>query len=452
MSQDDLKEQSATDASQVVRDGFSSKSGFITACIGSAVGMGNIWLFSYRVGQFGGAAFLIPYFFFVIVIGLSGVIGEMSFGRAMKAGPLGAFTKAIQMRGKSGGSILGMIPVIGSLGIATGYAVVVGWLLKFTVGAFDGGVLSSKDSGAYFGAIVGPFGSVGWHVIILVLVFLIMVLGISKGIEIANKIMMPLFFVLFIGLAIYVVTLPGAIEGYKYLFIPKWNLLADLKTWIYALGQAFFSLSLAGSGTLVYGSYLKKSEDVVSCAKHVAFFDTLASLLAAIVIIPAVFAFGLNPGAGPPLMFITMPSVFKLMFGGQLVAIIFFVAVLFAGTTSLMNLLETPIEALQQKFKISRVLSATTVIGIALVIGVMIENAEILGRWMDLMSLYIVPLGALLAGIMFFWVCGSKFVKEQVQMGRDKPLGSWFVLLSKYVFCGLTLLVLILSIVLEGGI
>lgn len=450
MLQDDVKNKSARNDSPMVRDSFNSKAGFIFACIGSAVGMGNIWLFSYRVGQYGGAAFLIPYFFFVIVIGLSGVIGEMSFGRAMKAGPLGAFTQAVHMRGKRGGEILGMIPVIGSLGIAIGYAVVVGWLLKFTVGAFDGGVLSSQDSAGYFGALVGPFGSIGWHGVILFLMLLIMVLGISKGIEVANKIMMPLFFLLFIALAIYVSTLPGAREGYKYLFVPKWKLLADPKTWVYALGQAFFSLSLAGSGTLVYGSYLKKSEDIVACAKHVAFFDTLASLLAAIVIIPAVFAFGLNPGAGPPLLFITMPRVFKLMSGGQGVAIIFFIAVLFAGITSLMNLLETPIEALQQKFKISRIVSATIVIGIALVVGVMIENAAILGTWMDVMSIYIVPLGALLAGIMFFWVCGSTFVKEQVQLGRDKPLGSWFVPLSKYVFCGLTLLVLIVSITLGG--
>ncbi len=450
MHQDDVKNQTVTEDLQQSRDSFTSKLGFIIACTGSAVGMGNIWLFSYRVGQFGGAAFLIPYFLFVVLIGLTGVVGEMSFGRAMRSGPLGAFKKAFQMRGKKGGSLLGMIPVIGSLGVGIGYAIVVGWILKFTVGSITGSVISSKDSGAYFGAIVGNFGSVGWHSVILLVTFFIMALGVSRGIEKANKIMIPLFLALFTILALYVFTLNGTTEGYKYLFIPKWELLADLRTWIFALGQAFFSLSLGGSGTLVYGSYLKQSEDVISCAKQVTFFDTLASLIAAIVIIPAVFAFQLDPGAGPPLMFITMPSVFKLMFGGQIIAILFFVAVLFAGLTSLMNLLETPVEALQQRYNLSRLASVSIVIGISFIVGLMIENASILSKWMDIMSIYVLPLGAVLAGIMYFWVCGSEFVKEQVQLGRKKPLESYFLPLSKYAFCGITILVFILGIFFGG--
>lgn len=433
------------------RDAFSSKFGFILACIGSAVGMGNIWLFPYRVGQFGGAAFLIPYFIFVIVIGYTGVIGEMSFGRAMGTGPLGAFKKAFERRNKKNGDLIGLIPVIGSLGIATGYAVVVGWILRFTVGAISGAVTSAPDSGAYFGQIAGPFSSISWHMAALALTLIVMLMGVANGIEKVNKVMMPAFFLLFLVLAIRVVTLPGAMEGYKYLFVPKWGLLADPKTWVYALGQAFFSLSLAGSGTLVYGSYLKKNADVVSSARAVAFFDTVAAMLAAMVIIPAVFVFGLDPAAGPPLLFISMPNVFKMMPAGQLFAVLFFVAILFAGVTSLMNLLETPIEALQNRFKISRGKSVAIVAAITAGAGLILEDSDKLGSWMDIVSIYIIPLGALLAGIMFFWVCGKGFARDQAQLGREKKISAWFEPMTRYVYCGLTIIVYILGI-LYGGI
>lgn len=435
----------------VTRDTFNSRLGFILACVGSAVGMANIWLFPYRIGQLGGAAFLIPYILFVVIIGFSGVIGEMAFGRAMGTGPLGAFRKAMEQRGKKYGEWIGLIPVIGSLGIAIGYAVVVGWILRFLAGALSGSLLNTPDSGQYFGAIAGNLGSWPWHIIGLAITFLIMSLGVAKGIEKVNKVMMPAFFILFIILALRVFTLEGAMEGYRYLFIPKWSYLLDPKTWVYALGQAFFSLSLAGSGTVVYGSYLKKDEDVIYAAKNVAIFDTCAGLLAALVIIPAVFAFGLNPAAGPPLMFITMPEVFKQMPLGQLFAIIFFVAVFFAGLTSLINLFETPIEALQEKFKFSRRNAVAAIALVAVCIGLLIENGDVVGIWMDVVSIYVIPLGALLAGFMFFWVCKGNFAREQVQMGRKKPLGKWFEPMTKYVFCGLTVIVYILGI-LYGGI
>lgn len=432
------------------RETFSGKFGFILSCIGSAVGMGNIWLFPYRVGQYGGAAFLIPYFIFVFVIGFTGVIGEMAFGRAMESGPLGAFKKAAQMRNKNWGEILGAIPVIGSLGIAIGYSVVVGWIIRFTVGSFTSSAMN-VDSEIYFGQIAGNFGSIGWHILGLAVVFLLMIFGVSKGIERVNKFMMPAFFILFIILAVRVSLLDNVSDGYAYLFKPNWKLLAEPKTWVFALGQAFFSLSLAGSGTVVYGSYLKKSVDIVSCAKNVAVFDTLAAIVAAIVIIPAVFSFGLNPAAGPPLMFITMPKVFQLMPMGQIFAIVFFIAVLFAAITSLMNLFETSVESIQSKFKLSRVISVSIVAIIAVLVGILIESGEAVSKWMDIVSIYIIPLGALLSGFMFFWVCGDDFVKQQVEMGRDRHLGRWFKPATKYLFVGLTVVVYILSIF-YGGI
>ena len=439
------------DNSLETRDTFNSKFGFILACVGSAVGMGNIWLFPYRVGQFGGAAFLIPYFIFVILIGFTGVIGEMAFGRAMGTGPLGSFKKAMEMKGKKHGDLIGLIPVIGSLGIAIGYSVVVGWILKFTIGAITGGLMSAPDSGAYFGAIAGPFGSLGWHIAGLAITLIVMVAGIAAGIEKVNKVMMPAFFAMFLILAVRVAFLPGAMDGYVYLFSPKWEFLGDPKTWVYALGQAFFSLSLAGSGTLVYGSYLKKSEDIVSSAIYVAIFDTIAAMLAALVIIPSVFAFKMDPSAGPPLMFITMPEIFKQMPGGTIFVALFFIAVLFAGITSLVNLFETPIEALQERFKFSRAKAVTTVGIAAIAVGIFIEDGGVLGTWMDVVSIYVIPLGALLAGIMFFWVCGPVFAREQAQLGRTQKIGGWFDPMSRYVFVGLTILVYIAGIF-YGGI
>lgn len=439
------------DNSLETRDTFNSKFGFILACVGSAVGMGNIWLFPYRVGQFGGAAFLIPYFIFVILIGFTGVIGEMAFGRAMGTGPLGSFKKAMEMRGKKHGDLIGLIPVLGSLGIAIGYSVVVGWILKFTIGALTGGLMKAPDSGAYFGAIAGQYGSIGWHIAGLAITLIVMLAGIAAGIEKVNKVMMPAFFAMFLILAVRVAFLPGAMDGYIYLFSPKWEFLGDPKTWVYALGQAFFSLSLAGSGTLVYGSYLKKSEDIVNSAIYVAVFDTIAAMLAALVIIPSVFAFKMDPAAGPPLMFITMPEIFKQMPGGTIFVAIFFIAVLFAGITSLVNLFETPIEALQERFKFSRAKAVATVGIAAIAVGIFIEDGGVLGTWMDVVSIYVIPLGALLAGIMFFWVCGPKFAREQAQLGRAQKIGGWFDPMSRYVFVGLTIFVYIAGIF-YGGI
>ena len=285
----------------------------------------------------------------------------------------------------------------------------------------------------------------------LFLVFIFMILGIANGIEKVNKIIMPIFFMLFIVLAVRVGFLEGSDKGYQYLFKPDWNALKDIKTWVYALGQAFFSLSIAGSGTLVYGSYLKKTEDVVSCARNVAVFDTIAAMLAALVIIPAVFAFGLDPSAGPALMFITMPKVFQMMPFGNLFMILFFLAVLFAAVSSLVNLFEAPIESIQERFGVSRKISVGIIAVIAIIVGIMIEDGDTVSNWMDIVSIYIIPLGALLAAVMFFWVCPKGFAKDQVQIGHNKPIGKWFEPLTKYVFVGLTIIVYILGIF-YGGI
>ena len=432
------------------RDTFKNRFGFIMACIGSAVGMGNIWMFPYRVGECGGAAFLIPYFIFVFVLGFAGVAGEMAFGRAMGAGSIGSFRKAAQMRGQKWGGFVGFVPTVASLGIAIGYSVVVGWILKFLFGSITGEVMTEQAE-VYFGGIATNFGSIPWHMTALAATFIIMIFGISNGIEKVNKFMMPLFFALFLILAVRVFFLDGAEVGYDFLVNPDWSKLLEPKTWVYALGQSFFSLSLAGCGTIVYGSYLSKKEDIISCARNVAIFDTIAATLAALVILPAVFAFGMDPSAGPPLMFITMPKVFQQMPAGRLFCVIFFVAALFAAITSLVNLFETPVEAIQTKFNLSRKASVAIVACIAVPIGLFIESGDTVSSWMDLFSIYLTTVGALLAAIMFLWVCPKGFAREQVQMGREKKIGKWFEPMTKYVFVGLTIAVCVLGI-LFGGI
>lgn len=437
------------------RDSFNNKWGFILACIGSAVGMGNIWMFPTRVSMYGGGSYLIPYFIFVALIGFTGVIGEMSFGRATKSGPVDAFGYACETKNKNKrklGEAIGFIPVLGALAMAIGYTVVMGWILKYMIGAFTGKTLASADTegfAASFGSMASAFGNNVWQIVALVIGIIILMFGVGRGIEKANKIMMPVFFILFAVLGIYVAFQPGAIEGYKYIFRVDPKAFADPKTWIFALGQAFFSLSVAGNGTLIYGSYLSDNEDIPAAAGRVALFDTIAALLAALVIIPAMATTGaqLNQG-GPGLMFIFLPALFKSMPGGYIVAIIFFVAVFMAGLSSLINLYEAPIATIQEKLHLGRKASCAIIAVIALVVSICIQG--IVSGWMDILSIYICPLGAGLAGIMFFWVCGKKYVETQVNTGRDKKLTDKFYPICKYIFCPICFLVLILGIVLGG--
>jgi len=443
----------------ISRDLFRGRSGFILACIGSAVGMGNIWLFPRRVAAYG-APFLVAYLVFVIIIGLTGVIGEIAFGRAMKAGPNGAFEKACARKGisKALGTTLSILPVMTSFAMAIGYSVVVGWVLKYFCGMVDGSILSAAgvgDFGNLFGMTASGFNNIVPHLIVLVITFLILIFGISNGIEKFNKVFMPLFYVLFIGIAIYVSTLSGAVEGYKYMFLASdWSLLFSGEVWKYALGQAFFSLSLAGSGTLVYGSYLKDDVDVPFSAMTIALFDTLAAFIAALAIIPAVYAAGIdfnaNITSGPGLMFIYLPYIFKTMPMGNIVSVIFFLAVLFAGLTSLINLFECPIEALQTKLKLSRKVAVSIILGIGSLIAINIAN--IVSQWMDVCSIYLCPIGALFAAVMFFWICGKEFAIDEVNKGSVANFGHFVVPIGKYLFCGLTILVLILGSLTTGGI
>ncbi len=440
---------------QKKRDTFRSKWGFIVACIGGAVGVGNIWMFPQRVSMYGGGTFLIPYFLFIFLISSSGVIGEMAFGRWAKSGSLGAFGKAIEYRGgnKKIGEAIGILPVVGSLALAIGYTVVVGWMLKYAVGAFTGATLaptSVDEFASVFGAMASSYGNNLWQWGALIIVFAILIFGVGKGIERTNKIMMPIFFCLFMGLGVYVAFQDGAMDGYRYIFTVDLSGWLDPTVWIFAMGQAFFSLSVAGHGTLIYGSYLQDTEDIPKSARNVAFFDTLAAVLAAFVIIPAIATTGVQlDSSGPGLMFIYLPNLFANMPAGGLIVIIFFVSVLFAGITSLLNLFETPIATMQEVFGMSRLQASLSIAGVAVIISTCIQG--IVSGWMDFVSIYVCPIGAMMAGVMFFWVCGEQKAKEEIDRGSEKGMPMWVIKFSKYVYCLMAVVVLVIG-ALMGGI
>ena len=448
------------------RDGFKSRVGFILACIGSAVGMGNIWRFPIMVSKYGGLTFLIPYFIFVFLIASSGVMEEFALGRRAKAGPVGAFGMCTEDRmGKKGvGEAIGAVPIIGSMMLAIGYTVVLGWIFKYTWLALSGGLTAlgtNMDAiGGAFGATAPEAATLGeavkmmfsngifgigngvWQIVCLVVSLAIMAMGVAGGIEKANKVMMPVLFGLFLLLGIYIFTLPGSHAGYKYIFTLQPAGLLNPEVWVFAFGQAFFSLSIGGNGSVIYGSYLPQDEDIPNSARNVAIFDTMAALLAAFVILPAMATSGMEPSAaGPGLMFVYLVNVINGMAGARIVGIIFFVAVLFAGVSSIVNLYEAPVAFLQEKLNLKRVPSVAIIGIVGLVISIIIQPWT--SQWMDVVSIYICPIGALLAAIMFFWVLKKEKAMDAVNHGAKKPIGNWFYPLGKYVYCALALIALI---------
>ncbi len=432
--------------------GFSSSIGFVIACVGSAVGLGNIWLFPYRLGQYGGAAFLIPYLLFVFLFGWVGLSAEFGIGRLAGTGTIGAYERCFQERDpglKRVGSIISWLPLLGSLGIAIGYAVILGWVLNSLAGALSGTLMTAEPS-AFFAAAASSFGNPLWHTVVVAMVCLVLMFGVTAGIEKVSRILMPLFYVLFIILAIWVATLPGAGEGYRFLLVPDWSKLLEPYTWVMAMGQAFFSLSITGSGMIVYGAYLDKKEDIPKASLRTAIFDTMAALLSALAIMPAVFAYGLDVKSGPPLMFITLPTVFQQMPMGRLFAAFFFLSVLFAGLTSLINMFEAVSESWQTHFKLGRKTAVAICSALTIGVGIFMESEVRVGAWMDFITIQVVPIGAVLGAISIYYVLGWSKLRKELETGRQKPLSRAFGPVGKYVYVPLTILVVILGFVFHG--
>jgi NSS family neurotransmitter:Na+ symporter len=436
------------------RETWASKLGFVLACVGAAIGLGNVWMFPWRLGSYGGAAFLIAYLIFMFIIAATGLIEEFALGRSTQRGAIGAFEAVFNKRGmKKVGALIGIIPVLATYGVLVFYLLVIGWILRYFILAVSNG-FATMNVPEFFGGFVGTAATIPWHIVAAILTGIIVFFGIQKGIEKANKIMLPVLLVLMLILLIRSLTLPGAGDGIRFLLVPEWSKLAEADTWVFALGQALFSVSIGGANMVVYGSYLKRDNDLVKSAYQTAGFDTLAALLAAFIIIPAAFAFGVEPSAGPPLLFITLPSIFPQMPGGFIFSVIFFLGMVFIVLSSSIALMEIPVEAVMDRFKLNRKPAVILVTIITWLIGVPLAiNMGLFGPWADTVSVYLVPFGAVLAGIAFFWVNPKEDVEAAIAEGMDgeffkKP---WFVPFGRYVFVGVVILVLILGIV-KGGI
>ena len=416
---------------------FASRWGFILASVGSAVGMANVWGFPNKLGSNGGGAFLLIYLMFVVIFSYVGLPAEFAMGRRAATGTLGAYENAWATRGKTAGKVGGLLawlPLAGSLCIALGYAVIVTYILKALVDSLVG-TLMSADAGAWFGAFSStPYGVIPYHVIVVVGTLLTLYLG-ARSIEKTNKIMMPLFFIIFLILAVRVAMLPDVSEGYRFMFTPRWEALKDPMIWIWAMGQAFFSLSVTGSGMIVYGAYLSKDEDVVGVAQHTAFFDTIAAVVAALVIIPACFSYGLDVGAGPSLLFVTLPTILQDILLGRLFAIILYLAMIFAGISSLQNMFEAVAESLLHKFpKLGRTAVLTLLCVLCLGIGIFMEPISKWGPWMDLVSIYIIPIGATLGAISWFYVMKKEDLLAAVNTGSKKARGALWYNVGRFVY------------------
>lgn len=414
---------------------FASKWGFILACVGSAVGMANVWGFPYKMGSNGGGAFLVAYLIFIFIFSYVGLSAEYAIGRRAKTGTVGAYQNAWKSGGKEGiGKYVGWLPLAGSMCIAIGYAAIIAYVLKGWTQSVTGSLMT-VEPGAWFESFaMTDYSVVPYHIIVVVGTLLTLTLG-ADSIEKTNKVMMPLFFVLFIILAIRVAFLPGAVEGYKFMFMPRWEALKDPMVWIWAMGQAFFSLSVTGSGMIVYGAYLSDGEDIVDGAKNTAIFDTIAAIVAALVIIPACFAYNVDVGAGPGLLFVTLPKILQNVPMGRLFAIILFTAVVFGGVTSLQNMFEVVGESLMYSFpKLKRAPMLVLLCVVCFGIGVNMEPIFKWGPWMDIVSIYIIPIGATLGAISWFWIMKKEDLLNEINLGAKKKQGDLWYNLGRFVY------------------
>ncbi len=422
---------------------FKSRWGFILASVGSAVGMANVWGFPNKMGSNGGGAFLVAYLLFVFIFSYVGLPAEFAIGRRARTGTLGSYENAWSTRSAKLGKVgktLAWLPLAGSMCIAIGYAVIVSYVLKALFESLTG-TLMNVDTAAWFESFsMTTHSVVPFHILVVVGTLLTLFLG-AKSIEKTNKIMMPVFFIIFLILAVRVALLPNVLEGYLFMLIPRWEALKDPMVWIWAMGQAFFSLSITGSGMIVYGAYLDEQESVVDVSVHTALFDTIAALVAALVIIPACFSYNLDVGAGPGLLFVTLPTILQDIPLGRLFAVILYVAMIFAGISSLQNMFEAVAESLMHRFpKLSRNAVLVLLCVICLGFGLNMEAIFQWGPWMDLVSIYIIPIGATLGAISWFWVMKKEDLLLEINKGSGKTRGNLWYCMGRYLYVPLALI------------
>ena len=426
---------------------FNSKIGFILTAVGSAVGMANVWGFPYKFQQ-GGLVFFLAYLVFIVIFSYVGLSSEFAVGRLAGTGTLGAYYKSFKSKNKDTliGKYIGFVPLLGSLLIAVGYAVIVSYISKALFDSLTGSLMHA-DTATWFDSFSQkPYSVVGFHPAIIVLT-LIACIGGARTIEKSNKFMMPTFFVLFVILAIKIVTLDGAIEGYKYMFRYDSEALS-INTIVQAMGQAFFSLSVTGSGMIVCGAYLSKGEDIVSSSKMTGLLDTIAALLSSCVIIPAIMVYKMDQAGGPGLLFQVLPTILQDMFLGRLFAIILYLAVILAGISSLQNMFEVVAESLMNRYpKIKRNV-ALVLIGIFVFgLGVNMEMISQWGPFMDIVSIYIIPIGASIGAVTWFYILAKDKLIGEINQGSESKYGDRWYKIGKYIYTPIAIILCVIALI-----
>ncbi len=441
------------------RGNFTGKIGFVLAAAGSAVGLGNLWRFPYLAAKYGGGIFLLVYLILAVTFGFTLMTAEIAIGRKTGLSAISAFGK-LKSKYNFIGYIASIVPVI----ILPYYCVIGGWVTKYLVTFISGqGPVAAGDS--FFGGFISqPAEPLLWFAIFLGLTALVVFFGVEKGIEKVSKVMMPVLVVLSIVIAIYSVTRPGALAGVKYYFVPNFEAFS-ITTVLAALGQLFYSMSLAMGIMITYGSYMKKDVKIESSVHQIELFDTGIAFLAGLMIIPAVFAFsGGDPaalGKGPGLMFATLPKVFESMWGGNVIGTLFFILVLFAALTSSISLMETIVSFFQDKFKLSRPVACIVVFLISVLLGVpsslgngIWANIKVIG--MDFLTFFdfisnsvIMPIVAILTCVFVGHIIKPESVIEEVELTGPFKAKKLFVVMVKYI-APICILLILISSVLEG--
>ena len=442
---------------------FSGKLGFVLAAAGSAVGLGNIWRFPYLAARYGGGIFLLVYLILVVSLGFSLMIAEVAIGRKTKLSAIGAFRK-LSEKWKFLGYLASVVPII----IFPYYCVIGGWVVKYLLVYATGGGMEAAGDTYINDYIAQPAEPILWLAVYIGLTAVIVFFGVQKGIEKASRIMMPALVVLTLGVAAYSVTRPGALEGVAYYLIPDFSRFS-VNTVLGAMGQMFYSMSLAMGIMVTYGSYMKREDDLEKSVSQIEIFDTGIAFLAGLMVIPAVFAFSggdeaaLNQGAG--LMFVTLPKVFAdagtlgLVFGG-----LFFLLVLFAALTSSVSLMETVVSIFQDTFHWSRKFTCTLVMVACLVLAPPSSLGYGLLDWIaplgfSLLDFFdfisnsvLMPIVALFTCLFVGWVVKPKLVVDEVKRSSRFPREKLFVVVIRYVAPICILLVLISSVLDKLGV
>ena len=445
------------------RQTFSSNLGFILATAGAAVGLGNLWRFPYLAAKFGGGAFLLIYFIFVVTLGFTLLVAEITIGRKTQLSPSVAYGKL-----HKSSNWLGVLTIIIGFIILPYYSLITGWIIKYFLTYLSGnGVAATADT--YFESFIGhPWQPIFFQILVILFALFIVWRGLKNGVEKANKIFMPILLVLAIIIAIYSISLDGAQAGVKYFLIPDFSRLTAQGV-LAALGQMFYSLSLAMGITITYGSYLAKEHDIEQAVWKIASFDTIIAILAGLMIIPAVFAFSggneaaLNVGAG--LMFVTLPKVFANMgVLPNLIGALFFMLAFFAAITSIIAFFETLSSSLCDKFHITRKKALLIVAGIAILLG--IPNSLGYGAWsgfqplnlaildfMDFLSnSVLMPICAFCTCIFIGYIIKPKTIIDEVKISSQFIGEKIFVVMIRYIAPIAIIAILIFSVLSGLGI